>query len=97
MTKYLILMFAFLELHLNQFLIFVFVLTRLSGVIMIVPVFGSRGAPMHVRAFLAMSLALIITPVYSHTPVDDPGNIVNLLVLIAREAAVGLALGDWRF
>lgn len=86
-------MFALLELYLNQFLIFVFVLTRLSGLVMTVPVFGTRGAPIQVRAFLAMGLALIITPVYAHTPVDDPGNMVNMLVILAREAAVGIALG----
>jgi flagellar biosynthetic protein FliR len=86
-------MFALLELYLNHFLVFVFVLTRLSGMVMIVPVFGSRGAPMQVRALLAIGLSVIITPLHAHTPVDDPGNIVNLMVLMAREAGVGIALG----
>ena len=88
-------MFAYLELYLEPIPNhFVFVVTRLSGVIMIVPVFGSRGAPMQVRGYLAIGLALIITPVYSHAPVDDPGNIINLAVLIAREAAGGVRVGD---
>lgn len=42
---------------------FVLVLVRLSGLMIIGPFFGQSTVPMNVRAFLVISLALIITPV----------------------------------
>lgn len=86
-------MFALLEVYLNQFLIFVLVLTRMSGLVMLVPVFGARGAPVQVRGFLAIGLSLIIAPVYAATPLADPGNVLNMAVMVAREATIGFSLG----
>jgi flagellar biosynthetic protein FliR len=82
-----------LQTHLNQFLVFVLVLTRISGLVMIAPVWGSRAVPMRVRALLAGSLALIVTPLYWHTPLVQPESLLRLLVLLGCEFTTGLALG----
>ena len=81
------------DLLLNQFLVFVLVLTRISGLVMTAPVFGTRSAPMRVRSLLALGLAMVVTPMYGDAAVPFPGNIINMLVLIGREAVLGLALG----
>lgn len=82
-----------LRLYTNQFLVFVLVLTRVSGMMVLAPVWGSSAIPARVRAFLAIGISLIISPLMWHTPLDDPGSLLNLLVLVGYEFAVGLSLG----
>ena len=82
-----------LSLYTNQFLVFLLVLTRVSGLVMLAPVWGSRAIPMRVRAFLAIGIALIVSPLLWNTPIEDPGNLLHLVVLVGCEFAVGLSLG----
>jgi flagellar biosynthetic protein FliR len=82
-----------LQPFLDQFLLFTLVLTRVSGLFMTLPVLGSQSIPMQFRAFAAVTIALLITPTFWGTPVPDPGNLVGLLVVMGREAVLGLALG----
>ena len=56
-------MHALAEFYREPLILFVLVLTRISGLVMTVPIFGSRNIPLRIRAFLAIGLALIITPV----------------------------------
>ena len=86
-------MFPLLDLYHNQFLVFVLVLGRISGLVASAPIFASRIIPMHIKALLAIALALLITPLEWTSVVADPGNIVNLLVLLGKELLVGLTLG----
>lgn len=81
-----------LDWYAQQFFVFVLVLTRVSGLVLVAPIFGSRSVPMHVRGFLAVGLSLIVTPLQTQTAVD-PANLLELLVLMGREALLGLALG----
>ncbi len=82
-----------LNIYMNQFLVFLLVLTRVGGLVVVAPVWSSRAIPVRIRALLAIGIALIITPLFWHTPIDDPGNLVHLAILMASEFAVGLALG----
>jgi len=84
---------ALFELYLRQVAVFVLVLTRVSGLVMTAPVFGSRNVPLRVRALLAIALALLITPLQGGGLSVAPGNLLELLLLVGREALLGLALG----
>ena len=84
-------MSTLLELGLNQFLVFVLVLTRIAPLMMMGPLYGSKAIPRRIRVLLALSLALIITPVHWSVPIEDPGNVFNLAVMIGREAVVGFS------
>lgn len=77
----------------NQLLVFVLVLSRVSGFIMLAPIWGSSTMPIQIRAFLAIGISIIVAPVLWHTPIEDPGNVINLMILIGCEVAVGLSLG----
>ena len=79
--------------YLDQFLIFVLVLTRLGCLLMTLPVVGTSSVPWQVRAILAIGVSLLLTPLYFGRAVPLPGNLLMLGVLVAREAIVGLALG----
>lgn len=82
-----------LGIYKNQFLIFLLVLTRVSGLMTVAPLWSSRAIPMRIRAFLATGIAMIITPLWWYTPVEDPGNVVHLAVLLVAEFAIGACLG----
>ncbi len=82
-----------LQPFLDQFLLFTFVLTRVSGLFMTMPVFGSQSIPMQFRGLLALVIAFMVTPSFWGTSVPDPGNLLNLAILLGREAVLGLALG----
>jgi flagellar biosynthetic protein FliR len=82
-----------LEFYFQQIYLFVLVLTRISGLVMTAPIFGSVVIPLRVRAFLAVALAAMITPMQAVHELPLPQNLMGLLVLLGREAALGLALG----
>ena len=86
-------MSSLLTLYLDQFLIFVLVLTRVGCLLMSLPVLGSSSVPWQVRALLSIGVSLMLTPLYFGRPIPPPENLLMLGVLIAREAVLGLALG----
>lgn len=86
-------MASLLNTYFQQLLVFLLVLTRISGLVMTAPVFGPRSAPLQVRIFLCVALSLVVTPVYFHTAPTVPHNLFQLTVVLGREAALGLALG----
>jgi flagellar biosynthetic protein FliR len=82
-----------LTLYLDQFLIFVLVLTRLGSLLMTLPVLGTATVPWQVRAILAIGISLVLTPLFWAQPIPPPENLLILGTLLAREAVLGLALG----
>lgn len=81
------------QLDLEKFLLFTLVLTRVSGLTMTAPIYGTNEVPMQVRALLAVALALLITPSQWDVAVEYPGSAINYLVFIGSELLVGLCLG----
>lgn len=77
----------------NQFATFVLVLARIGALVMTAPIFGTRAAPVQARGFLAVALALIVTPLFGGAP---PAGVDNLLVFgryLLNETLLGLLLG----
>jgi flagellar biosynthetic protein FliR len=88
-------MSALLALFEHHLLVFLLVLTRISGLVMTAPVFGMQTAPLRVRALVAVALAAMVTPlaagrVYFEHP---PQSIIDLATLTAGELVVGLSMG----
>lgn len=77
----------------SRFILFTLVLARLGGMIVIAPIFGTLAMPRQVRAFLAVAMALVVTPVYLHTSLPPVTDLAAYLRLMANEVAVGLLLG----
>ncbi|QDU29148.1 flagellar biosynthesis protein FliR [Anatilimnocola aggregata] len=82
-----------LTLYLNQFLIFVLVLTRIGALIMTLPVLGGSTIPVQIRAFLAVAVAFLIAPLHWGHQLPEIENMGALGLLMAREMILGLALG----
>jgi flagellar biosynthetic protein FliR len=86
-------MAALLAQYQNQFLLFVLILTRVSGLVASAPVLGLKGAPLQVRIVLAMSLAVLVTPFHWHAASSTPAHLIGLVLLLGQEILLGLALG----
>jgi flagellar biosynthetic protein FliR len=82
-----------LALYQNQFLVFVLILTRITGLVMSAPVLGLKSAPLQVRAFLAVSLAIMITPFHWQASAEMPANTIGLSLLLVQEMLLGMSLG----
>jgi len=81
------------QLDLPKFLLFTLVLTRVSGLVMTAPIYGTKEVPLQVRALLAFALALLITPTQWGVPLALPGSMLNYLVFVGSELVIGLSLG----
>ncbi len=81
----------------QRLLLFVLVLSRLSGLVMIAPVFGSADVPLRVRALLTVTLTLLVLPAVWDAPVPAIQQNGELLLHVGNELLVGyvLGLGVW--
>ncbi len=85
---------SFLQTYLlNQVVVFTLVLTRVSGLVMTAPVFGSNEIPMRVRGLFAVAIALLVTPLQAQAMIEPPDTTLNYLVYLGGEALIGLLLG----
>src|SRR4051794_2549511 len=76
-----------------RFIVFTLVLARTGTLISTAPIFGTLGLPRQVRALLAVTISLLVTPVFLNTSLPPVENMVELGRLLANEALVGLLLG----
>ena len=72
---------------------FMLVLARVSGLVVIAPIYGGTEIPPQVRVLLAVAITLLVLPVQLAAPVAMPTSIVDLTLLVAVESLIGVALG----
>ncbi|TWU59426.1 flagellar biosynthesis protein FliR [Rubripirellula tenax] len=74
----------------------VLVLTRLSTLLMSMPAIGV-GVPNRVRAFLALTMTLLMLPTVAEVTPSDAlptmDNLIDLVIAMAREAMIGMLIG----
>lgn len=74
-------------------LTFMLVLSRVSGLVATAPLLGAREAPLRVRAFLAVTISALVTPLAASDPVAAPQTVLHVLTLAAGELVIGATLG----
>ena len=77
----------------EKFVLFTLVLTRVTGLTMTAPIYGTREVPAQIRIFLSLTLALLITPSQWHVAIAYPKTMPNYLAFIGGELVIGLCLG----
>lgn len=77
----------------EQFIRFLLVLFRMSGIFVMTPVLGGSQVPWRIRVFAAVALSFAVYPVVRATIVTIPGTWVELVMGIAGELAVGMICG----
>jgi flagellar biosynthesis protein FliR len=81
------------QLNVDKFVLFTLVLTRVSGLTITAPIYGTNEVPMRVRALFALALAVLIMPSQWNVTLPYPGTTLNYLALIGGELVVGTCLG----
>jgi len=77
----------------SRVLLFSLVLARVSGIVIMTPVFGSADIPVQFRALFAFSLALLILPSQWCVALQEPDTLPMYAIVLAAELVIGLALG----
>lgn len=73
--------------------VFLLVLFRITGVMMLAPVFGSAMIPAPVKIFLSLLLSLLFFPIVKAKGAAVPPDATLLTLAVAWELAVGLIIG----
>ncbi|MDA8229148.1 MAG: flagellar biosynthetic protein FliR [Desulfitobacterium hafniense] len=79
-----------LQWNLNLFLL---ILSRWAGMVMLAPVFGARGVPALVKLGLAASLSVILYPLVAASQPHIPLELLPYTAVIIKETVVGLVIG----
>ncbi len=78
---------------LNPFVLFTFVLARISGLVTTAPIFTGDQIPVQARAILAVGLALLLTPTQWTGGSPSPASLPDYAILMAGEFLIGMILG----
>jgi flagellar biosynthesis protein FliR len=77
----------------TDLIVYLLVLTRISGVFFLAPVLGNKSIPPQVKIGLSMIFALIMTPFVTPPPVDKAINLIDLTLMMGTELSVGVLIG----
>lgn len=73
--------------------LFLLILSRWAGMIMLAPVFAARGVPGLVRLGLAASITVIVYPLISAAKPTIPVELWPYIAVVIKEVLVGLVIG----
>ena len=73
--------------------LFLLILSRWAGMIMLAPVFGARGVPGLVRLGLAASITVLVYPLISAAKPVIPIELLPYVAVVIKEVFVGLVIG----
>lgn len=76
----------------QKMLAFLLVLSRTAGIFTLTPVFGANQVPVRARVGFAFALAILFVPMVQVSG-EIPSNTILLVVMLIREALIGLAIG----
>ena len=73
--------------------LFLLVLARWAGMVMLAPVFGARGVPGMVKLGLAVSIAILLYPLVLASNPSIPEELLPYVGILIKEILVGLVIG----
>ncbi len=77
----------------TEILLFSLVLIRMASFVVSWPVFGVETVPAHIKVLFATVLTLMVFPTLHWKPFQTDALSGNMVMLVAREAFIGLAMG----
>ena len=84
----------FFDLLQNHAAVFLLLLTRITGIFIISPFFGSQNIPITMRVATAMTIAVVIFPVVDqHTIVEAPTSVLSYGLSVLSELFIGWLIG----
>jgi len=77
----------------SRVFVYMLVLTRVSGIIIMAPVLHTTDTPVQYRALLAFAFSMAIMPSQWFVEVVEPDTLPAFAIMIAAELLIGLAMG----
>jgi flagellar biosynthetic protein FliR len=77
----------------SRFMVFTLVLARTGSLISTAPIFGTMALPRQVRALIAVTMSLLVTPAFLSTSMPPVENLAGYGKMMANEVLIGLLLG----
>jgi flagellar biosynthesis protein FliR len=81
------------ELYLDHLATFGLVMTRISALVVVAPIFGPFEVPIRVRVLAALALSALVVPLEVGRAAVPPDSLPAFLIAAGGEALVGLMLG----
>ncbi len=82
-----------LNISLPQLQLFFLVFLRVGAILMSIPVFDSRSIPLFFKMALAFATGIILFPLLKLNPVPVSNNLFTMVIGVAGEIFIGLAIG----
>ena len=76
----------------SSYIVFLYVLTRMSGVFIFNPFFGRKNVPAIVKMGLALLCAILVTPTLEQAAPESASGLIFMLALL-KELFVGYMMG----
>jgi len=73
--------------------LFLLVFTRITAILVLLPIYGQNGVPPLLRIGLAAVVALLVAPQLDAASVQIPQQLVPFVVALVQEAFIGIVLG----
>lgn len=77
----------------SRVMVFSLVFIRVSGIVIMAPVFGGQDIPMRVRALFAFALAILIMPSQWTLEIVEPSSLPGYVLYILAELVIGVSIG----
>ena len=81
------------QIAIRQFLLFTLIVTRVTGLMIFAPFFGSNAIPRRIRVMLSVFMSLAIFPMVPTTSTEMPDRMLTYIRLVGGELAIGLIVG----
>ena len=81
------------DIALNQIEIYSIIFFRVTGIVVMMPFFGSDNVPRLVKIGLSLVITVVLVPTIAIGDVMLPDNLVGYVVMVAKELLVGMLLG----
>ncbi|MFH0918892.1 MAG: flagellar biosynthetic protein FliR [Fibrobacterota bacterium] len=77
----------------DQLLCFLMAFVRITSMIAVLPILGSRGTPVTVKLGLSVILTMILFPLLAVRVLEIPTGLFSFSVLVAKELFIGITMG----
>ena len=77
----------------KNIIVFVLILTRISGLLACAPIFSSFPIPVHTKVGLSVFVAFLIFPAVISSNIVIPDNMLSMSVFLVKEFAIGALIG----
>ncbi len=72
---------------------FLLILLRVSGILIVAPIFGHNAVPRQIKIAFSLFLSLILVPMVNTVGINFPGEIIPLGLFLVKEIVAGFLIG----